>query len=129
MLRQCRFARSSTTAGGSGQLVTAGIVGAFEFGQNLLPGPLDSSPVLFLTDFAAMRAAERPGRAEESRGVLLDEAIAAFRAILVECPGLVRVRLELARAFFLKREDSLAREHFEPVLAGRPRPAVDTHIL
>ena len=35
-------------------------------------------------------------------------------------PGLVRVRLELARAFFLKGEDSLARSHFERVLAGKP---------
>ena len=33
-------------------------------------------------------------------------------------PYLVRVRLELARAFFLKGEDTLARQHFEHVLAG-----------
>ena len=32
----------------------------------------------------------------------------------------MRVRLELARAFFLKGEDSLARRHFERVLAGKP---------
>ena len=58
---------------------------------------------------------ERDGR--------LDAAIAAFHSILVEQPGLVRVRLELARAFFLAREDSLARRHFETVLAGDiPKP-------
>ena len=55
---------------------------------------------------------------EDRRDALLDEAIAAFRQMLVADPGLVRVRLELARAFYLKGEDSLARQHFEAVLAG-----------
>ena len=49
---------------------------------------------------------------------MLDEAIATFRKMLVADPNLVRVRLELARAFFFKGEDSLARRHFEAVLAG-----------
>ena len=60
----------------------------------------------------------------DRRDVLLDEAIAAFHAMLVTRPDLVRVRLELARAFFLKREDSLARRHFETVLAGDVPEAV-----
>ena len=55
---------------------------------------------------------------EDRRDALVDQAIAAFREMLVANPGLVRVRLELARAFFLKGEDSLARRHFEAVLAG-----------
>ncbi len=55
---------------------------------------------------------------EDRRDALLDEAIAAFREMLVADPGLVRVRLELARAFYFKGEDSLARRHFEAVLAG-----------
>ena len=55
---------------------------------------------------------------EDRRDALLDEAIATFREMLVADPGLVRVRLELARAFFFKGEDSLARRHFEAVLAG-----------
>ena len=59
----------------------------------------------------------------EARDRKLDDAIAAFHGILVERPSLVRVRLELARAFFLAGEDSLAREHFETVLAGDiPKP-------
>ena len=89
-------------------------------------GRADRTDIRFLTGLAAVRAAER--RAEESRDGLLDEAVVAFRAILVERPGLVRVRLELARAFFLKREDTLAREHFERVLAGRPNPAVAANV-
>ena len=44
-------------------------------------------------------------------------------------PELVRVRLELARAFFLKQEDALARRHFEQVLAGRPPPAVAANVV
>ncbi|MDE0201056.1 MAG: porin family protein [Rhodospirillaceae bacterium] len=55
---------------------------------------------------------------EDRRDALLDEAIAAFREMLVADPGLIRVRLELARAFYFKGEDSLARQHFEAVLAG-----------
>ena len=38
------------------------------------------------------------------------------------------MRLELARAFFLKGEDDLARRHFEHVLAGEPPPAVAANI-
>ena len=88
----------------------------------------DRTDILFLTGLAAMRAAQLPERAEERRDALLDEAIAALRAILIERPGLVRVRLELARAFFLKREDGLARQHFERVLAGSPPPAMEANI-
>ena len=64
----------------------------------------------------------------DRRDELLDEAIAAFRKMLVANPGLVRVRLELARAFFLKGEDSLARRHFEHVLAGKPPAAVALNV-
>ena len=41
----------------------------------------------------------------------------------------MRVRLELARAFFLKGEDSLARRHFEQVLAGGVPEPVSLNIL
>ena len=65
---------------------------------------------------AAQEASVTPD--EDRRDTLLDQAIAAFRRMLVADPNLVRVRLELARAFFFKGEDSLARRHFEAVLAG-----------
>ena len=68
----------------------------------------------------AMRLPE--GEAREAR---LAAAVAAFHSILVERPDLVRVRLELARTFFLMGEDSLARRHFETVLASDiPEPVV-----
>ena len=83
--------------------------------------------ILFLTGLAAIGAAERK-EAKDEREALLDEAIAALRAILIESPGLVRVRLELARAFFLKGDDALARTHFERVLAGRMPPPVVANV-
>ena len=72
-----------------------------------------------------MLAMEQSTRAEpDKRDELLDRAIASFRSILVARPELVRVRLELARAFFLKGEDRLAKRHFERVLAGGVPQAV-----
>ena len=84
--------------------------------------------VLFQTGMAAVAASGKGGLAEERRDALLDEAVAALHAILVDRPDLVRVRLELARAFFLKEEDGLSRRHFEQVLAGDPPPAVAANI-
>ena len=51
-----------------------------------------------------------------------------FHAMLIPDPNLVRVRLELARAFFLKSEDGLARQHFETVLAGDVGEAVRENV-
>ena len=65
---------------------------------------------------------------DEQRLALLDEAIAAFRSILIRRPELVRVRLELALAFYFKQDDSLAREHFERALVGRPPAALVANI-
>ena len=78
---------------------------------------------------AGMKAMhEAATAAPDRREALLDEAIAEFRAMLVADPRLVRVRLELARAFFLKGEDGLARRHFEQVLAGKPPAAVALNV-
>ena len=84
--------------------------------------------VLFLYGLASLEASQRPARTEEEREILLNEAIAAFHAMLVEAPGLVRVRLELARAFFIKGEDDLATRHFEAVLAGGVPEAVAVNV-
>lgn len=84
--------------------------------------------VLFQTGMAAVLASGKADLSEDERHALLDEAIAALHAILVERPDLVRVRLELARAFFLKEEDGLSRQHFDQVLAGDPPAAVVANI-
>ena len=84
--------------------------------------------VLFALGLAAVEAAQHPNVPDAKRDDYLDEAIAAFRAMLIEQPDVERVRLELARAFFLKGEDSLARRHFEQVLAGDPPAAVATNV-
>ena len=52
------------------------------------------------------------------------EAIDRFRAILVRSPGAVRVRLELARAFFLKGDHANAYRQFQFARAGNPPPGV-----
>ena len=92
-------------------------------------GRADRTDVLFLFSLSAIEASRRlpPDRAKEKLA-LLDEAIAALRAILIEKPALVRVRLELARAFFYKREDDLSRRHFDRVLAGKPPKAMVSNI-
>ena len=83
---------------------------------------------LFRAGMEAAEASQRPGVPEDKRDKLLDEAIVLFRAMLIRRPELVRVRLELARAFFLKGEDKLARRHFEHVLAGKPPAAVALNV-
>ena len=87
----------------------------------------DGLDPLFDEGMAAVQAAAVT-EDEDDRDALLDEAIAAFRQMLVVNPGLVRVRLELARAFFLKGEDALARRHFEAVLAGGVPEAVAANV-
>ena len=94
----------------------------------LANGHPDQVDVLFLTGLAAMGAAQHPETTKPERAEYLDEAIAAFHKILVERPELVRVRLELARSFYLKGNDGLSREQFERVLAGKPQPEVAANI-
>ncbi len=81
--------------------------------------------VRFLLGLAALEWSRVRGVSPADREALRDESIATFRAMLVDRPDLVRVRLELARAFFYKGDDSLSKEHFERVLAGNPpKPVV-----
>ena len=84
--------------------------------------------VLFLFGLTAVEVAQQPGLSSDARDALLDEAIVAFHTMLVAQPRLVRVRLELARAFFLKDEDRLATRHFEQVLAGNPPAGVALNV-
>ena len=86
----------------------------------LAPDHPDLTDVRFLLGLAASRESQTPGLEEKTRLALLDEAIAAFRSILIRRPELVRVRLELGLAFYLKEDDQLARNHFERALVGRP---------
>ena len=55
-------------------------------------------------------------------------AEAMFRKILAGDPGLVRVRLELARTLFLEKKDEEADYHFKLAIAARPGPAVIANI-
>ena len=82
---------------------------------------------LFHVGMTAMEEADRTDN-NTTRRELYDKAIEAFRTILVNRPNLVRVRLELARAFFLRGRDELAGRHFEAVLAGGVPPPVAANI-
>ena len=84
--------------------------------------------LLFLKGLAAVQYSQQKNVPAGNREALLDEAIAAFRTMLIDQPGLLRVRLELARAFFFKGEDSLSKEHFERVLAGNPPEPVVANV-
>ena len=86
----------------------------------LVPDHPDQTDVRFLIGLASSRGAQAPGLEDDQRLALLDQAIAAFRSILIRWPELVRVRLELALAFYLKQDDQLAQQHFERALVGRP---------
>ena len=88
----------------------------------------DQVDALFLVGLAALGAAQIPGTPELQRKGYLGEAIASFHKILVDRPELVRVRLELARAFYVKGDDGLSQKHFKRVLAGNPHPAVAGNI-
>jgi len=83
---------------------------------------------LFDLGLALLTAADDPRLPEDARTALLDGAITAFRALLAANPAAVRVRLELARAFFLKGQDGLARRHFRRVLAGDIPEPVATNV-
>ena len=87
----------------------------------------DRTDALFHIGMTALAASERAD-SDAARRDLYDKAIAAFRLILVNRPELIRVRLELARTFFLKGQDGLARRHFELVLAGGVPPRVAANI-
>ncbi len=93
---------------------------ALELLRPLAPDHPDQTDVRFLLGLAASRGSQDRGVGDEERLALLDEAIAAFRSILIHRPELVRVRLELALAFYLKEDDQLARDHFERALVGKP---------
>lgn len=91
------------------------------------PARPDIIDIRFLIGISAITVASSLHN-EADKIALLNEAITALRDILAEQPQLVRVRLELARAFFLKGDDNLSRQHFERVLAGNPVPAIASNI-
>jgi len=93
----------------------------------------DITDIRFLIGIAALTLAARiddtaSEQDADDKDALLAEAVAALRAILIERPELTRVRLELARAFFMRGDDALSRQHFERVLASRPPPTMATNI-
>jgi len=58
----------------------------------------------------------------------LSEGVLALERVVLTTPKNVRARVELARAYFLLREDTRARQEFEIVLATKPPTAVVNNI-
>ena len=82
----------------------------------------------FLLGLAAAGKVQHGPVAGPEREALLDEAAAAFRAVLAARPDYVRARIELATVFFLMEADRLARRHFEQALADEVPSWVAAHI-
>ena len=103
---------SAETPAGGGQAEAKALIDAGRFGdalvllQPMLGEGVVEANALFLYGLAAVGAAEQPGLADDAREALLVEAVAAFVTMLVDQPELVRVRLELARTFYLLGEDA-----------------------
>ena len=94
-----------------------------------LPGDVRAVDLLFDAGMAmAVSAQSTPPPPPDAQEALLDASIALFRAILAAHPDHVRVRLELARAFFLRGRDGLARRQFELALASDPPAPVVANI-
>ena len=91
------------------------------------PGRADITDIRFLIGLAGMGAAKQRTDPQH-KTALLREAIIALHAILIDRPQLTRVRLELARAFFLNGDYDLSRTHFERIIAGNPSAAVHANI-
>ena len=128
-------ATSSTEASEPGGVADArALIDAGRFAEALnILGPLVSGDVVeanavFLYGLAALGASQHPEVSDENREALLNEAIGAFHTMLLEEPGLLRVRLELARAFYLKGDDELARRHFILVLGANPPEPVAANV-
>ena len=96
--------------------------------SNLKINDSDNTQTLFLIGLAATRLSQQVDISEQEKTFLLDTAIEAFREILHNRPELFRVRLELALAYFLRRDDRQSRQHFERVLAGNPEEAIALNI-
>ena len=96
----------------------------------LKPHAKDSRAValLFEVSLVLITASQNPQFTKEEQHTFLDHAITSFHSILVANPGLVRVRLELARALFFKEQDALAQREFKRVLAGDIPPQVEVNV-
>ena len=96
--------------------------------RTLMAERVIDADAVFLFGLAAIEASRRPVKSDAERRALLDEGIAMLHSILAQRPDLVRVRLELARAFFCRGEDGLARGQFERVLTGEVPDAVKANM-
>ena len=82
-----------------------------------------------LLGFSAARLSQLPETSDKDQRRLLDEAIGSYHRILVDQPEQLHARLELATMFFLKRQDGLARKHFQRALVASPSRVLSAQII
>ena len=82
----------------------------------LQEGSVDYNDLYFLRGTLALQRKE------------FDKAILYFRVVLTRDPSLTRVRLDLARAFFLRGDDAIAEYHFHIAEAAGLPPAVQANV-
>ena len=82
--------------------------------------------VLFQIGLAATGASQQPDLADGQRKALLDEAIGAFRTMLIDRPGLVRVRLECAFRLIATTDSDSSRPRFPTDRDRRDGGLIDT---
>ncbi len=100
---------------------------AFKILEPLANDP-EAASLLFDVGMATLNASHNTELSEKDRNEIINVSIAAFLTILAADPERVRVRLELARAFFMKGEDGLSKQHFDRVMAGDIPPAVAANV-
>lgn len=84
--------------------------------EQVLKAQPDDQQAVFLTGIVAMAKADHK------------RAIKIFRAMLIDHPEAMRVRLELARAFFVAKDYANADRQFRFARAGNPPPDVIANI-
>ena len=83
---------------------------------------------LFLLGITLVEHSYNPSLEEEDREEFVGEAVSIFEGMLTKEPGAHRIHLELARAYFLQGEDSLAKDHFKKVLKDEPPSEVEKKV-
>lgn len=88
----------------------------------------DQTQASFSAALSAIEDSRKENITEDERKVLLDRAIKILHSMLVDRPALVRVRLELARAFFYTGEYALSKKHFERALSSSLPAEVESKV-
>lgn len=132
-MSRLRFPRA-LLAGAFLLLAAPAVAGVLEDAEQALQAGHPAAAVAVL-DGVGDRDVSDPIQLRFLRGLALieagqpDAAIAELAPVLARFPGLTRIRLELARAYFEAGQDDRAERQFRQVLGGDLPPAVRRNVL